>query len=165
MKPKRGLLSCTFRMQQTIQVKAFDCSKNVLADMASYVHPVEALLLLISATGYYTLFYLSKQNTFLSRLQDAFKKGFLPGTTAAIRTSLTGVPAIDRQLQILLMFFYPTIDGSRPAASIQLAHFGGQVVAAWGLLMLEASRTGNKGRIISLCVSTSFKHSSSGTTR
>lgn len=76
----------------------------------------------------------------------------LPGTTAPLRTSYTGIYRLDQQLAALCLFFWQLVDGSQPNASLLSFHFAGQIAAGWGILTMEKLRSGNRGRIIALQV-------------
>lgn len=73
----------------------------------------------------------------------------LPGTDALLKQYYIGIRAVDYQLTVLTLFFWEMVDGSMPHASLNAFRFGGQMVAAWGLLMIESARNGNKGRLVS----------------
>ena len=74
----------------------------------------------------------------------------LPGTQELIKTSYTGIEWIDSQLGVLTLFFWETIDGSRPHASLFSFYFGGQLAAGWCVFMIEGLRNGNRWRAVSL---------------
>ena len=110
--------------------------------------------LLLSAVGFYFTWYMWLNNGTadrMARIRDVGPR-ILPGTTAPLRTSYTGIKPIDYQLTVLCLFFWELIDGSQPNASLLCFHFAGQLAAGWGLLMVEKLRSGNKGRIITLQV-------------
>ena len=74
----------------------------------------------------------------------------LPGTTASLKTSYTGIKSLDYQLTVLTLFFWQLIDGSHPNGSLLCFHFAGQIAAGLGLFVIEALRSGNRNRLISL---------------
>jgi hypothetical protein len=76
----------------------------------------------------------------------------LPGTNESLKTSYTGIPKLDDRLTVLVLFFWEMVDGSKPNASLLCFHFVGQIVAGWGLCMMESLRTGNRRRMIALQV-------------
>ncbi|KAL8949356.1 MAG: hypothetical protein Q9222_004530 [Ikaeria aurantiellina] len=75
----------------------------------------------------------------------------LPETNgqAPLKTTYTGIAAIDYQLTVLALFFYNIVDGSHPGACLQAYQFCGQLVAGYGLLVLESYRRGNEWKMIS----------------
>ncbi|KAL8715780.1 MAG: hypothetical protein Q9220_000447 [cf. Caloplaca sp. 1 TL-2023] len=75
----------------------------------------------------------------------------LPDTNGQIplKKTYTGFAAIDYQLTVLTLFFYKIVDGSHPGASLQAYHFCGQLIAGYGLLVLESLRQGNQWKIVS----------------
>ena len=80
----------------------------------------------------------------------AEKTPLLPGTEAPLKQIYTGVGFVDKQLTILTLFFWEIVDGSLPVASLQAFQFAGQIGAAWGLIMIEGTRRGNRWRLVSL---------------
>jgi len=62
----------------------------------------------------------------------------------------TGVGPIDRQVTVLVSFFAPVVDSKNGALSLASVFGLGQFGAAWTLMMMEGSRQGNKGRVVSL---------------
>ena len=72
------------------------------------------------------------------------------GERYPLKSTFTGIRGIDDQLKVLVIFFLPVVDGSAPSTSLQSLHFGGQLVAAYTLCMIESLRMGNRGKIISL---------------
>ena len=73
----------------------------------------------------------------------------VPGTEALLKIKYTRIGPLDHLLTTLTIFFYQAVDGSSPHTSLQSFHFGGQVFAIWGLLLLEGIRKGNQGKLIS----------------
>lgn len=109
-------------------------------------------LVKLCLAGLYTTWYLFSYNgthSLMIRVRDVGPHN-LPGTNAPLKRSYTGIGKLDYQLTVLALFFWELIDGSRPNASLLCFHFTGQITAGWGLLMMEALRTGNRTRIISL---------------
>lgn len=72
--------------------------------------------------------------------------------TVDLRQRWTGIGPFDDLLVALVCFFWPTLDGSSPATTLQSLHFLGQAMSLWTLLYVEALRVGNKYRLVSLCV-------------
>lgn len=118
---------------------------------------IKIVQLLLSALGFYFTWYLYLHNGTYDHMVHVRDVGprILPGTTAPLRTVYTGIGWIDYQLTVLCLFFWELVDGSQPNASLLCFHFAGQIVAGYGLLMIEKSRSGNKGRIITLQVKAS----------
>ena len=115
---------------------------------------VKLILLLFSALGFYFTWFLflkNGSNDHMVHVRDVGPQ-VLPGTTAPLRTSYTGIHKLDHQLTTLCLFFWQLVDGSQPNASLLCFHFGGQLAAGWGILTMEKLRSGNRGRIIALQV-------------
>lgn len=62
----------------------------------------------------------------------------------------TGHSAVDSLLDSIVCFFWPMLDGSRPATTLQALHLLGQSMTIWMLLYVEALRVGNHWRLVSL---------------
>lgn len=73
----------------------------------------------------------------------------LPGTSAPLKTVYTGIGPIDYQLTVLCVFFRSTMIGDHPEYSLHLYDFAFQFAVQYGLVVVEGSRPGNAGRIIS----------------
>ena len=71
-------------------------------------------------------------------------------TKATFPESFTGLDPPDGLLSTLVVFFWPLVDGSSPGASLISFLFAGQAVALLTAITLEASRTANHSRIVSL---------------
>ena len=113
---------------------------------------VSSSLLLLSAAGFYSTWYLLMNNGTVDQMKRIRDIGpqLLPGTQEPIKTSYAGIEAIDSQLGVLTVFFWGMVDGSLPNASLFSFYFGGQLVAGWCLLLMESLRNGNRWRIVSL---------------
>ncbi|KAI8950906.1 hypothetical protein F4801DRAFT_590099 [Xylaria longipes] len=74
----------------------------------------------------------------------------LRGAPSPFLTSYTGVSAVDHQLCVLVSFFSAIIDGN-VSWNVTMFYVWGmaQFAAAWTLLVLEAKRAGNRGRLVS----------------
>lgn len=70
--------------------------------------------------------------------------------TSTFPESFTGFDPPDGLLSTLVVFFWPLVDGSSPDASLISFLFAGQAVALLTAIALEASRTANHSRIVSL---------------
>lgn len=122
--------------------------------MALLFSSIKLCLLSLSLVGLYTSWYLIFNNGTYSLMTHIVDEGprILPGTDAPLKTSYTGVRMLDYHLTMFTLFLWELIDGSNPNASLLFFHFVGQIAAGWGLLMVEASRTGNRGSMVSLSV-------------
>ena len=109
-------------------------------------------LLFFSAAAFYAVWYIFMHNGSTDQLEHVLKVGprTLPGTQEPIKTVYTGIPAIDKQLTILVMVFWEQVDGSSPSNSLFCFHFAMQTACGWGLLMIESLRRGHRWRMISL---------------
>jgi hypothetical protein len=121
--------------------------------MSLSLRATQVALVLCSVIGIYGTYYLAEHNgtfDYMRALQRrSSDKHTLPLTEEPIRKFYTGIDTIDKQLQVLAVFFWTMVTGDNPAASTQIVHFAGQFAAAYVLVVLEAMRYGNKGRIIS----------------
>lgn len=73
----------------------------------------------------------------------------LPGTSAPLKTSYTGIGPIDNQLTVLCIFFRSLMAGDHPEYSLHIHDFAFQFAVQYGLMVIEGSRPGNSGKIIS----------------
>ncbi|KAK4943508.1 hypothetical protein LTR10_016999 [Elasticomyces elasticus] len=108
------------------------------------------LLILLSIAGFWTLWAFPYQNGLLKILSQQNEPGaVIPGPTAApMKQTYTGIGPVDKQLTILVSFFYTAIDGNRADVSLSFLYLGGQVLAAWVLVIIESLRVGNQGKFI-----------------
>ncbi|EXJ76355.1 uncharacterized protein A1O5_00863 [Cladophialophora psammophila CBS 110553] len=108
----------------------------------------KALLILLSLAGFWTLWGFPYQNGLLKILGQQSEPGaVIPGPTVApMKQTYTGIGVIDKQLTVLVSFFYTAIDGNRADVSLSFLYLGGQVLAAWVLIMVEGLRNGNRGK-------------------
>ena len=121
--------------------------------MARHLSIVKLLLLCFTAAGYYLTWHLFLNNGGVDMISDIQDNGphILPfNGNAPLRKVYTGIDQIDDRLTVLALFFYNVVDGSHPHACLQAYHFAGQLIAGWGLLMVESLRHSNRGRMISL---------------
>lgn len=111
---------------------------------------VRITLLIFSALGFWTLWGFPARNNLLHFLGELTKPGAsIPGPTyAPMEQTYTGSARLDKQLTVLVGFFYTAIDGNRLDISLTFLNLGSQVVAAWILISTEAYRTGNKDTTI-----------------
>ncbi|OAL38592.1 hypothetical protein AYO20_02242 [Fonsecaea nubica] len=110
----------------------------------------KALLILLSLAGFWTLWGFPYQNGLLKILSQQSEPGaVIPGPTSApMKQTYTGIGPIDKQLTVLVSFFYTAIDGNRADVSLSFLYLGGQVLAAWVLIMVEGLRNGNRGSFL-----------------
>ncbi|KAI1282431.1 hypothetical protein F5Y07DRAFT_352535 [Xylaria sp. FL0933] len=74
----------------------------------------------------------------------------LKGAPSPFLSSYTGVDAVDKQLGAMISFFSAIIDGNVPWDVTMFYVWGmAQFAAAWTVLVLEAKRVGNRGRLVS----------------
>lgn len=110
--------------------------------------------------GGYSLHVFSESNGLFPQIASYRSKHVLPtpttSTVESFPTAFTGLDPPDGLLGTLLVFFWPLVDGENPGASLVSFLFVGQAVAAWTATVLEGSRKGNKGRLISLYVKAHF---------
>jgi hypothetical protein len=104
---------------------------------------------LLSAFGFYVTYGLSFRNGTFTLIEKAVENLQLPNSDFALRTTFTGVGPIDRQLRVLLAFFWPVVSGDYPDVSLRTLRFAGQAGAAWLVCMMEGWRKGNHGKGIS----------------
>ena len=74
----------------------------------------------------------------------------LPGTDVPLKRSFTGIKPIDAQDAVLVNFFWPTVDGSLPNASLFCFMFAGEAVAVWTIIYVEGQRLSHSWRLVSL---------------
>jgi hypothetical protein len=106
------------------------------------------LLILLSIAGFWTLWIFPYTNGLLKLLGQQSEPGaVIPGPTAApMKQTYTGIGLVDKQLTVLVSFFYTAIDGNRADVSLSFLYLGGQVLAAWALITIESLRVGNRGK-------------------
>jgi hypothetical protein len=108
---------------------------------------IKFTLLLTSAFGFYALWGFSASNGLFEYMPEMAKKLFSDSKDSA---TLTGLTALDEQLKVLVSFFWPVIDGTRPDVSLHAVNFLFQGTALWLLLMVEGLRRGNDWKVVSL---------------
>jgi hypothetical protein len=101
------------------------------------------LLLALSLSVFYFIFYYADINGLRAMGDAAVAAKKLPGTSYELRTHYTGLPHVDKLLTTLTIFFWPTTDGSHPALFVHSVAFSGTFAAAWVLVTLETWRVGN----------------------
>ncbi|GAP86466.1 hypothetical protein SAMD00023353_1901150 [Rosellinia necatrix] len=89
----------------------------------------------------------------LGEVLGAVSKGAtasLRGAPSPFLREYTGVSVVDQQLSAMIAFFSAAIDGDVPWDSTVFYVWGmAQFAACWTLLVLEAKRVGNRGRLVS----------------
>ena len=82
---------------------------------------------------------------------DAFAaQTILPDTTISVAgLRYCGIDQIDRILNALNYFFWPILHDTDYVRNARSKMFIGQFMASYALIMLEAERPGNRGRIVS----------------
>ncbi|OAP62010.1 hypothetical protein AYL99_04213 [Fonsecaea erecta] len=110
----------------------------------------KVLLILLSLAGFWTLWGFPYQNGLLKILGQQSEPGaVIPGPTSApMKQTYTGIGPVDKQLTVLVSFFYTAIDGNRADVSLSFLYLGGQVLASWVLIMVEGLRRGNKDKFL-----------------
>ena len=120
--------------------------------MGALINGGKITLVVWTAGAFYFTWYLMLNNgtaDFLSQMKG-HGPHVLPGTEEPLKRIYTGIPRLDRQLVLLTVFFWKVVDGSMPGASLQAFLMIGQFGGAYGLMILEGLRTGNRGRAVSL---------------
>jgi len=118
--------------------------------MALSITTTKILLFFLWIFAIYSTWYLLLNNgaaDHLNRIQNSNPK-LLPGTNQPVKTSYTGIRAIDDQLITLAIVFWDTLDGSKPHASLFAFMFAGQYLAGWTLMLIEGSRAHHPRRVI-----------------
>lgn len=108
---------------------------------------VRLTLILTSVFGFYALWGFSVSNGLFEYIAESSNALFRNGPESA---TLTGLAILDEQLKILVSFFWPVIDGSRPDLCLHAMNFAFQGGALWLLLVVEGLRRGNRWKTVSL---------------
>ena len=77
------------------------------------------------------------------------KTPLLPNTSVPVKTKYTGIGPIDSQLVVLGVFFWSVLDHNHPEYALHLNDFAFQFAVQYGLCVIEGSRPGNAGKLIS----------------
>ena len=106
------------------------------------VRGAQAAMVLLMCLAFYTTWGLVYENGTATLMQSHRDRGphVLPGTKEPLRSHYTGFAFIDHELTVLTLFFWELVDGSRPNAQLLCLHFGGQIGAAYAVLLMESSR-------------------------
>ena len=120
--------------------------------MQSLIRCTQILLILLSAFGLYSTWYLIYNNGTVAMMEKTRENGphLLPGIDVPLKPSFTGIRPIDHQLTVLVTFFWPVVDGSLPNASLFCFMFAGEAVAIWTLIYVESQRLSHSWRLVSL---------------
>lgn len=102
-----------------------------------------AALLALGVFGYVALHHFGNSNGFFDLITAAVENG-------VYSHKFTPAQAVNDACNFFVAFFWPCVDGNHPGLSLASFVFAGQMVAGWGLVMMEAYRVGNSGRAISL---------------
>lgn len=106
-------------------------------------------LLGLCLLGGLSLHVFGDKNEFFRMMEQQQARGLLPDGKTRFSLSLTGIEGFDNFANILLLFFWPTVDGMHPDLSLLSFVFAAQSLSAVMLVALEALRGSNAGRLIS----------------
>ncbi|OKL61251.1 hypothetical protein UA08_03389 [Talaromyces atroroseus] len=106
---------------------------------------------LFSVFASFAIFTFSKENGVLDLLEGFGKQKTLPSASGseALKTSYTGIEAIDEILTVLTLFFAPVVDGSNASLALHSFAFSGAFGSAWILAVLESWRAGSSRKFVS----------------
>lgn len=107
------------------------------------------LLLCLSVFGWFALFGFGYKNGSLDMVSSQRITGCVGDACIPFNVSFTGISRVDQHLAVLLTFFWPLVDGSRPDASLHSFYFAGQGVAIWTATVVEGLRKRNRGLFVS----------------
>jgi hypothetical protein len=107
---------------------------------------------LFSVYAGYAIHTLSGNNGTFDLIEEFGKQNVLSSGSGSetLKTSYTGIEAIDHLLTILTLFFAPVVDGSNASLVLHTVAFSGAFGSAWVLVVLESWRAGNSGNFFSL---------------
>lgn len=107
------------------------------------------LIWLVGVIGMFGLLYLSGYYKVLVQLRnDGWQK--FPGTDTPILTRFTGIEPWDKLNTLGLVMFSPILDGTTPHLSLFSFQYAGHLVNVLTIIMVEGTRHGNQGVIMSL---------------
>ncbi|KAK5019669.1 hypothetical protein LTR16_000365 [Cryomyces antarcticus] len=111
--------------------------------MPSSATTTSVLLVLLAIIGALGTWGLAMKNGQFSLIESALTAStpLLPSSNVPMKTHWTGIRAADKHLTLLNMFFWPVVDGSNLAASLQALKFVGEFTGIWVLLEVEGFRT------------------------
>ncbi|KAI9367662.1 hypothetical protein BJX61DRAFT_283399 [Aspergillus egyptiacus] len=107
------------------------------------------LLPLLSAFVFYAIFYYAEGNGTNKLVLESIAAGKLPASDAPLRTVYTGIDPLDQLLTVLIVFFWPTVDGENLSLLVHSIGFSGTFGSAWVLVCMEAWRKGNAWTVAS----------------
>lgn len=109
---------------------------------------VKSILYTLAALGLYGTWGLSALNGTLGRLLTVLhQSSMLPGSDVPLLTRFTGIYwPIDYLIDVLVVFFWQIVDGSKVTSSVFGLYFAGQHVAVITALYVNSYRAGNVGR-------------------
>jgi len=151
------LIGCLgFPLTELVTTTCFLFAQNTtpiaIHNMSHFRTIILVVLPLLSIVGAYGTWVLGFRNGLFVDITSLLKQNnaLFPGSTAPLLRQYTGITPIDHQLQILVTFFSPVVDGKNPELMLFSILGAGQFGGAWALLMMESLRLGNRGKIISL---------------
>ncbi|KAL8831593.1 MAG: hypothetical protein Q9191_000773 [Dirinaria sp. TL-2023a] len=95
--------------------------------MSSLINATKVALIFLFAAGYYTTWYFFLHNGTADHIAHSLELRLLPGTKEPLRTVYIGVPAIDRQINVLTLLIWEIANGSEASASLFCFYFATQV--------------------------------------
>lgn len=97
-------------------------------------------LYILAFLGFYGTWIRSALNGSLAILfQSLHVTGTLPGGQLPLKTSLTGIYwPLDYLLDMLIVFFWQSVDGSHPSTSLFGLYFAGQHIAVIAALYVDS---------------------------
>lgn len=105
----------------------------------------------LSVLGAWATIGLAYQNGTIELLRSEASTFWLSAAgQGQTKSAWTGNNSVDSLLDSIVCFFWPMLDGSRPATTMQALHLLGQSMTIWLLLYVEALRVGNHWRLVSL---------------
>lgn len=108
-------------------------------------------LVVIGLFGLNSMFGQLYRNGYVARVKELLSsaKPVLPGSETPILTRYLGLPVVDSLLTLATILWANVTDGSAPSLSLYAFQFGGQLVPIFLIMMVEASRIGHSGHILS----------------
>lgn len=139
-----------------------------MAPSSSLTITFSVSLFLLSLAGYYTTWHLLLNNAAGDLMYQLRDQGphvlsvpslaSVSGSNASIqplnstiplRKHYTGIPQLDYQLTVLVVFFWDQVSGAFPEYGPLNFHFASCIFIGWALLTLEGLRKGCKGKLVS----------------
>lgn len=118
--------------------------------LAKYYLP--ALFTLFTAFAGSAIWSFARANGTLDLLNEFGEKKLVPygDNRVPMRTTYTGIEAIDNICVVLVVFFAPVVDLSNASLVLHTVAFGGVLGSAWVLVVLESWRAGNSRKFFAL---------------